>query len=143
MENKGLINPQDIQIQGVVDRYLRSKVSSVISTASADRHLDEDSLAAFTEGNISRREAQPIVSHLIDCSFCRRVTAELIRLDMAFADEEIQVAAIENQPSKISEVLSNLLSRIFGTNDGAVFAHQEMEESENTEESKESEDIKK
>ena len=88
MENKGLINPQDIQIQGVIDRYLRSKVSSEISTSSADRHLDEDSLAAFTEGNISRREAQPIVSHLIDCSFCRHVTAELIKLDMAFADDE-------------------------------------------------------
>lgn len=145
MENKGLTNPQDIQIQGVIDRYLRSKVSSENSIKSADSHLDEDSLAAFTEGNISRREAQPIVSHLIDCSFCRHVTAELIRLDMAFADDEIQVAAVENQPSKISEVLGNLLSRIFGTNDGAVFAHQEqeIEDSENTEESKESEDTKK
>jgi hypothetical protein len=146
MENKGLINPQDLQIQGVIDRYLRSKVSGDNSSiAASDRHLDEDSLAAFTEGNLSQREAQPIVSHLVDCSFCRHVTAELIRLDLAFAGEEIQpAAAIESQPSKISEVLSNLLSRIFGTNDGADFAHQEEQqeeqESENTEES---EDIKK
>ena len=139
MENKGLINPQDIQIQGVIDRYLRSKVSSDNSTAQ-ERHLDEDSLAAFTEGNLSRREAQPIVSHLVDCSFCRHITAELIRLDLAFADDEVQAATVENQPSKISEVLNNLLSRIFGTNDGAVFAHQEKEDTENKEES---EDIKK
>jgi len=139
MENKGLINPQDIQIQGVIDRYLRSKVSNDSSTAQR-WHLDEDSLAAFTEGNLSRREAQPIVSHLVDCSFCRHVTAELIRLDLAFAEDDVKISAVEQQPSKISEVLNNLLSRIFGTNDGAVFAHQEKEDLENAEDS---EDIKK
>ena len=144
MENKGLINPQDIQIQGVIDRYCRSKVSSDNSIAS-DHHLDEDSLTAFTEGNLSQREAQPIVSHLVDCSFCRHITTELIRLDLAFAGEEIQApqAAVENQPSKISEVFNNLLSRIFGTNDSAVFAHQEQENQEETKNHEESEDVKK
>ena len=136
MQNKDLINPQDIQIQGLLDRFLSSKVSLNNSTTQ-ERHLDEDSLAAFTEGNLGEREALPIVSHLVNCSFCRHVTAELVRLDLAFADDEVRVAAGENQPSKISEVLSNLLSRIFGTNDSAVFAHQEKEEDlENTEDSK-------
>ncbi len=139
MENKGLINPQDIQIQGVIDRYLRSKISSDNAVIQS-RHIDGDSLAAFTEGNLGEREAQPIVSHLVDCSFCRHVTAELIRLDLAFADDQVQVVAVENQPSRISEVLNNLLSRIFGTNDGAVFAHQEKEE--DVENTKESENIK-
>jgi len=129
MENKELTNPQDLQIQGLIDRYLRLQVSSNYSTLY-ERHPDEDSLAAFTEGNLSERETQPIVSHLINCSYCRHVTTELVRLDLAFAEEEIQVAAIENQPSKVSEVLSGLLSRIFGTNDGAVFAHQEKEDEE-------------
>ena len=141
MENKKLINSQDIQIQGVLDRYLRSQNSSDAFTTQ-ERHLDEDSLAAFTEGNLSEREAQPIISHLVDCSFCRHVTTELIRLDLAFADEEVQIAVGETQPSKISEVLSNLLSRIFGTNDSAVFAHQEKEE-DDLENTKDSEDIKK
>jgi len=127
MENKGLVNPQDIQIQGLLDRYLRLRVSDDNVTLQA-QHLDEDSLAAFTEGNVSEREAQPIVRHLIDCSFCRQVTTELVRLDLAFTDEEIKVVTVENRPSKISEVLNGLLSRIFGANDGAVFAHQEKEE---------------
>lgn len=136
MENKELINPQDVQIQGLLDRFLRSQVSRNNTTAH-ERHLDEDSLAAFAEGNLGEREALPIVSHLVNCSFCRHVTAELIRLDLAFADDEVRVGANENQPSRISEVLNNLLSRIFGTNDGAVFAHQEKEEDlENTEDSK-------
>jgi len=128
MENKELTNPQDLQIQGLMDRYLRSKVSSN-DFALRERHLDEDLLTAFTEGNLSEREGQPVVRHLLNCSYCRHVTTELIKLDLAFA-EEIQVAAVENQPSKVSEVLSGLLSRIFGTNDGAVFAHQEKEDEE-------------
>lgn len=126
MEKKGIINPQDIQIQGMLDRYLRLRDSDGKSI-SQGRHLDEDSLAAFTEGSLSERELPTVVSHLIDCSFCRHVTAELVKLDLAFA-EEVRSVAGEKMPSKISEVLESLLSRIFGTNDGAVFAHEEKKE---------------
>ncbi|MDQ3714135.1 MAG: hypothetical protein M3388_18220 [Acidobacteriota bacterium] len=136
MQNKDLINPQDIQIQGLLDRFLCSKVSLNNSTTQ-ERHLDEDSLAAFTEGNLGEWEALPIVSHLVNCSFCRHVTAELVRLDLAFADDEVRIGVNENQPLSISETLNGLLSRIFGTNDSAVFAHQEKEEDlEDTEDSK-------
>jgi hypothetical protein len=138
MEIKELTNPQDIQIQGLIDRYLRSR-NSDNDTILSGEHLDENLLAAFTDGDLSEREAQPVVRHLVDCSFCRHVTTELIRLDLAFADEAVRETAVENQPSKVSEVLSNLLSRIFGRDDGAVFAHQEKEEdSEKTESSEDS-----
>lgn len=136
MENRNLNNPQDIQIQGLLDRYLRSQTYEKNNILN-EQHLDENSLAAFMDGNLSERESKPLVSHLIGCSYCRHVTAELLRLEMAFATEEVQSAAAENQPSKISEVLNNLLSRIFGSSDEAVFAHQEKEEdSEKTEVSK-------
>ncbi len=142
MKIKELTNSQDIQIQGLVDRYLRLRNSND-NTTLPQKHIDEDSLAAFTEGNLKEREAQPIVSHLVDCSFCRQVTAELIRLDLAFNEDVVQITTAENQPSKISEVLSNLLSRIFGTNDGAVFAHEEKEqETEKTEDSEDFKEIK-
>lgn len=133
MENKGLLNSEDIQIQGLLDRYLRLRVSSN-DLSSEEQHLDEDSVAAFVEGNLLEREAQPIVKHLVDCSFCRHVTAELVKLDFALADDEaLQIAADDEKPSKVSEVLSGLLSRIFGTTEGAVFAHQEKEDLEKTE----------
>jgi hypothetical protein len=133
MENKELRNSQDLQIQGLIDSYLRSQVSSSDDYAPRERHPDEDSLAAFTEGSLTEREAQPIVAHLVACSYCRHVTTELIKLDLAFPEEEIQIAAVENQPSKISDVLNGLLSSIFGANDGAVFAHHEKEEIEKQE----------
>jgi hypothetical protein len=134
MENTGKINLEEIRIQGLLDRYLNRQSAAAISTP--ENHLDDDSLTAFVEGNLSARESKPIVSHLVDCSFCRHVTAELVRLDLAFADEQIQTVAQENQPSKISEVLNNLLAKIFGTNESAVFAHNEAEEKAENKEDK-------
>lgn len=136
MENTGKLNIEEIRIQGLLDRYLNRQSSNNLSTQQ--NHLDEDSLAAFVEGNLSEREAKPIVTHLVDCSFCRHVTAELVRLDLAFTDEPVHTAAEENQPSRISEVLSGLFAKIFGPSDGSVFAHNETEEkTENAEEKKE------
>lgn len=129
MENKGNINPQDIQIQGIIDNFLRFKTLNN-SGISQQQHLDDDSLAAFVEGNLSEREAKPMLGHLVNCSFCRHITAELIKLDFALAEvDEVRPTLIENaEPSKISSVLSGLLAKIFGSNDGAVFAHEEKEE---------------
>ncbi len=139
MANEENFNSEELKIQGLLNRYLRLKVSANGLTVEG-QHLDEDSLTAFVEGNLGQRETQPIISHLVNCTFCRHITAQLVKLEMAFADEEIKLVVDENQPSKVSEVLSGLLSRIFGNNEGAVFAHQEKEESEeqkNQEEEKE------
>jgi hypothetical protein len=135
MENTGKLNTEEIRIQGLLDRYLKRQSSNL---STQQNHLDEDSLTAFVEGNLSEREAKPIVTHLVDCSFCRHVTAELVRLDLAFADEPVHSVVEESQPSRISEVLTGLLAKIFGTGDGAVFAHHETEEkAEEDEEKKE------
>ncbi len=131
MENNVNITPQEAAIQNLLSQYLKVRSGNDLNRSGAGPHLDQDSLAAFTEGNLSEREAKPIVSHLVDCSFCRHVTAELIRLDLAFADTPASVpVSTQSEPSKVSEVLSGLLSRIFGTSDGAVFAHHEKDEKE-------------
>ena len=136
MENTGKLNIEEIRIQGLLDRYLNRQSAGGLSTQ--ENHLDEDSLTAFVEGNLSEREAKPMLSHLVDCSFCRHVTAELVRLDYAFADEQVQVAVEESQPSRISEVLNGLFAKIFGTGDNTVFAHEEKEEkAEESDEKKE------
>ena len=128
MENMGKLNAEDLKMQGLIDGYLKARPSGM-NRAADGSHLDEDSLAAFVEGSLNEREARPIIGHLIDCSFCRHITADLVRLDLAFAENEVISPIPENhQPAKVSTVLSGLLSRIFGTSDGAVFAHQEEEE---------------
>jgi hypothetical protein len=129
MENKGNTFLQDSQIQGLLANFLRLRSVTDKTENFGEQHLDEDTAAAFVEGNLNIRQSEPVISHLIDCSFCRHITAELIKLDLAFAATEPARAASDekSEPAKISEVLSGLLSRIFGFNDGAVFAHQEDE----------------
>ncbi len=126
MEYQANIDSEESGIQKLLGNYLNSRVSSnelsVVST-----HLDEDSLSAFVEGSLGERESQPMISHLVDCSFCRNITSELVKLDLAFTEVESENVVEAESPSKISQVLSSVLSRIFGSNDGAVFAHQEDE----------------
>lgn len=134
--NEGIINPRELQIQGLLDSYLRANSSSKISTQT--NHLDEDSLTAFVEGNLSERENKPIMNHLINCSFCRHITAEIIKLDLELAEDIQPTPTSTNEPTKVSEVLNGILSRIFGTSDDAVFAHQESKK--DTEETGKSEE---
>lgn len=93
MENTGKINLQEIKIQGLLDGFLNLRTAND-NLSNESWHLDEDLLSAFVEGNLNPRESQPIVSHLVDCSFCRHITTELVRLDLAFAGEEIQQWAL-------------------------------------------------
>ena len=127
MENEIKLNAQELQIQGILDRYLASNNKGITAEGS---HIDDDSLSAFVEGALNRRESDSIVSHLVGCGFCRHTTAELVRLDLAFAEEAPAQIAAQAEPSKISEVLSGIFSKIFGTTDGAVFAHEEKEKDE-------------
>jgi len=126
MSNNNKMNPQESNIQGILAEYLTSRKPSNLSGG----HLDQDTLAAFTEGNLSELEARPAVSHLVDCSYCRHITAELVRLDLEFADEPVPVLSREAQPSKISEVLQGLLAKMFGTSENAVFAHEDKDKAD-------------
>lgn len=140
MENSGQLNSREFKIQGLIDGFLKARSEDY--TAPQGAHLDEDSLAAFTEGNLNPREAGPVVSHLVACSFCRHVTAELVLLDLAFAETGASDLVSEaHEPSKVSEVLNGLLSRIFGTSDDAVFALNE--EDDNKKEDKDADKDKK
>jgi len=131
MANVENLNPEEIKIQGLLGRYLNAMTTAEQAINTGVNHLDEDTLSAFIEASLSEREARPIVRHLVDCTFCRHMTSELVRLDLAFADTvEVRVPIQEQEPAKISQVLNGILTRIFGTRDGAVFAHHEEDEKE-------------
>ncbi len=134
MGNTGLENGENTRIQGILDGYLASRQGLKSSAGETSFHLDEDALSAFAEGNLTQRESLPVLDHLVACKFCRHKTAELLRLDLALAGtfEDAQ-RADTTEPSRISAVLSGLLSKIFGTTDGAVFAHEDKDDPEKTE----------
>lgn len=122
MNNQG--KDREELIVKLLGGYLRPGFSA--GTFTAEDHLDADTLAAFVDGNLSEKEFKPMGAHLAACSFCRKKSAELARLDLEFAEREPQ-AAKGSEPSKVSDVLSGILGKIFGASEGAVFAHQEEE----------------
>ena len=132
MANANEMTAQETRMQGILAAYLTSRKDDAPSTP----HLDQDTLAAFTEGTLNEREAAPAMSHLVECSYCRHITAELVRLDLAFADEPVLARSGEavDRPAKLSEVLSGLFEKIFGSSENAVFAHEEKKEEEDKKE---------
>ena len=129
MGNTENIHITDDTFQALVGKYLN------LSTQIAPRseHLDQDTLNAFAEGNLSRRDSTPVVNHLADCSFCRNITSELVRLDIALEGPDMNPIAVEPIPAGASSVFSGFLARIFGSVDSTVFAHQEPESEEKEE----------
>ena len=141
MGNTENINIGDNRLQALLDAYLVRRSRTGTDSISPE-HLDEDAIAAFVEGNLTMREADPMIAHISDCSFCRNKTAELARLDLAFAEiDATPAAATEAEPSRVSEVVSGILGRLFGAGESAVFAHEEKNEGkEDGEEKKEDSD---
>lgn len=133
MENITKVSTEESRIQDLLEAYLLSRKTLKSSAAETSFHVDEDFLTAFTQGNLSERESTPVISHLVDCGFCRHKTAELVRLDLAFSSGDEGMRTVEAaEPNKISEVLSGLFTKIFGNAEGAVFAHNEKEPEDKT-----------
>jgi anti-sigma factor RsiW len=88
-------------------------------------HLDEDALSAFVEGRLTETESSPVVQHLVGCAFCRRATAELIRLESETGPAETALPASEQEePGRIRSLLDKLASRVLPQSEGdSVFAY--------------------
>ena len=128
MEDTKNMAGDEAKIQSLLEAFFRSRPTLKSSAAETSFHMDEDSLAAFAEGNLAERESAPMVDHLVRCGFCRHKTVELLRLSLEFEGVAPKPAplAAASEPSKVSEVLSGLLAKIFGSSsDQAVFAHEE------------------
>lgn len=132
MNNKGTNITREDRFRELFAGYLRNVAPG--REFSEPEHLDGDDISAFIEGGLSESAALPITNHLAACGFCRHRSAELIRLHFEFADEPEVAVGAAPAPTKVSEVLSGILERIFGSAEGAVFAHEEKEDKKDEEE---------
>lgn len=137
------MDSQELQIQKLLHGFLKSDGADATGTSSQG-HLDEEMLSAFIEGTLTEREGVPVIKHLVECSFCRHVSAKLIRLDLAFAEGRVFVPANDvHEPVRVSEVINGLFSKIFGSSEGTVFAHGEKDEDSDNGEKSDGNDDKK
>ncbi|HEY0078485.1 MAG TPA: hypothetical protein VGB73_07545 [Pyrinomonadaceae bacterium] len=113
----------DETIRHAIEQHLRYR-ARLASHASDERHLDEDSLAAFVEGCLSEPESAPVISHLVACGFCRQATAQLIRLESEMGETETALAPQQPEPGRIRRLLESLAARVLPQSDEeAVFAY--------------------
>jgi hypothetical protein len=108
----------------MVHLHLRRR-ALVAPPFAAETHLDEDALSAFTEGRLSETESAPVVRHLVACSFCRHITAQLVRLDSEVGETtQTPATPASEEPGRIRRLLDNLAGRVFPSHDDdAVFAY--------------------
>lgn len=136
MNSKAQLSESEAKIQRALGMFLGSQ-ENWGDPAKHQSHIDEDMITAFVEGNLSEKEAKPVVSHLVDCSFCLHVSAELVRLESAFAEAPVVVS---ETPTESVGVFSGILEKLFGGSESAVFAHEEKDdESDSDSASKEEE----
>jgi hypothetical protein len=118
-------NRETEAIRRLIHQHLRRGAHKLAPLASR-AHLDEDALTAFVEGRLGETESAPLISHLVACDFCRRITAQLIRLESetSTAGELAAHASTEAEPGRFRNFLADLASRVLpSTEDDAVFAY--------------------
>lgn len=109
-------------IREMIAHRLKSISESATIELPAESHLDEDAISAFVEGRLSANESKPVLSHLIACSLCRHMSAQILRLDEIAPDSVAEPAA--ETPSRIRDFLSQLPSLVSSPGEDVVFAYQ-------------------
>lgn len=118
-------NQGDKHFETLLALYLKQSQANKNSNSN-QLHLDEDILSAFIEGTVTEKQAVPILRHLIDCGFCRRLTAKLNEINETFDD--IAVCADNGRTNKWFDLWNNLTESIFRPYDNAVTAHEAEEQ---------------
>jgi hypothetical protein len=138
------LNNENESMRRTLHNYLQRRALTSPPIAAGD-HLDEDHLAAFTEGRLSEQEAKPLITHLVDCASCRRITARLIRLEEELGDSQTATSTpAQEEPGRIRRLLENLASRVIPSSEDTVFAYhapaEDFEKKDDLETSKDPED---
>lgn len=108
----------------MIHQHLQSR-ALVAPPMLYDEHLDEDSLSAFVEGRLNESESASVIPHLVACGFCRRITAQLVRLESEIGEVETSAPAVTAEPGRIRSLLQDLAARVLPSSDDdeAVFAY--------------------
>ena len=87
-------------------------------------HPDEDTICAFIEGRLEEAGSSQMVSHLIACGSCRRITAQATRLDSQI-NSEYNAPLEEAEPGRLRSILGGLAARVLPVaQEDVVFAYQ-------------------
>jgi hypothetical protein len=111
-------------IRTMIDHRLKSISETEGAALSSESHLDEDTISAFVEGRLETTESKTVVTHLTACGSCRRISAQLVRLENQI---DAEPESPPEEPGRLQAFLSNLSSAFTHGGDDVVFAYQNPE----------------
>src|SRR5256714_14477444 len=124
-------------LRDLIHARLAARASIATARGLEVSHLDEDQLTAFVEGRLSEAESAPLIAHMVSCAACRRVTAELVHLQLALGREgETELTIEQEEPGRIRRLLEELASRVVHTHEEVMAYHAPAEDLEEEEEKK-------
>ena len=109
-------------MRDMIDHRLKSISASAAMSLPPESHFDEDTISAFVEGRLGAAESKPVLSHLTTCGSCRRVSAQLVRLENQI-DAGTEPENASEEPGRLQAFLANLQSLVPAGED-VVFAYQ-------------------
>jgi hypothetical protein len=130
-------DPQVSAIRRAIDVRLKARMRDEAAARDAAAHPDDDVINAYVEGWLEESKSDSLTSHLVSCSSCLHLTAQLIRFDPEMVEASSTGAEVDDGPLQrfFDRLASGVLPSI---QEDAVFAYQDNGESNAAEEKPES-----
>ena len=128
-----LVDKKAETIRGMIAQRLKAVAAAELSQVPTQPHLDEDVIAAFVEGRLLDNECQPVLAHLAACGACRRASAQIVQMENQIDAEPAE--DIAGEPRRLESLLSKFGSLVPSSGEEVVFAYQNPEEKEKSDQS--------
>lgn len=112
-------------IRRLIDLRLKARLRD---KSLSDSHPDDDVVSAFVEGQLEDAESLSVISHLVGCTSCLHLTAQLARFEPE-ADEVAHASPPEETPGPLQRFFDRLAMNVSPSlEEDVVFAYEEKKE---------------
>lgn len=114
---------EQLAIARLIDLRLKSNPAFLTNADTPSSHPDTDTITSFVEGRLESGDAQSVTSHLVKCSSCRFLTAQLARTELP-ADND----SAEEKSLSVDRLIERLRNSLVPSTEDAVFAYHETDQ---------------
>lgn len=117
-------------IRRLIDIRLKARLSDKNLPSASAAHPDDDLVNAFVEGRLEDAESLAVISHLVSCTSCLHLTAQLARFEPEM-DEVGSTTTPTEDPGPLQRFFDRLATGVMPSiNEDAVFAYEEKKEAD-------------
>lgn len=115
-------------IRRLIDFRLKARLRDKIQSDLPAAHPDDDVVSAFVEGQLEDAESLSVIAHLVGCTSCLHLTAQLARVEPEM-DEVAGASTPDEAPGPLQRFFDRLAPSVSPSMDeDAVFAYEEKKE---------------